>query len=138
MRFQVGDIVRLKPTVAPNTVHRLGIIDAVTGPSRVPYRVVFAVGAYAFYGEEELVPVVVTGHLSAREPNLDAADVLIPPVTGANLELITVEAQPSPAQDRRPYQPENHPYTEHPTYTGPNCCFCGRPKAEHPSDKWVK
>lgn len=30
------------------------------------------------------------------------------------------------------YKPENHPYTEHPTYTGPGCCHCGKPKEVHP------
>ena len=30
------------------------------------------------------------------------------------------------------YKPENHPYTEHPTYTGPGCCHCGQPREAHP------
>ena len=29
------------------------------------------------------------------------------------------------------FKPENHPYTEHPTYTGPGCCHCGRGKEGH-------
>ena len=43
------------------------------------------------------------------------------------------------------FKPENHPYTEHPTYTGPGCCICGKgrelhltvrePKTERPDRK---
>jgi len=29
------------------------------------------------------------------------------------------------------FNPTNHPYTEHLTYTGPGCCLCGKPREEH-------
>jgi hypothetical protein len=32
-------------------------------------------------------------------------------------------------------RPENHPYTENPTYTGPGCAHCGRPLGEHPQGR---
>ena len=33
------------------------------------------------------------------------------------------------------YKPENHPYTEHPTYTGPGCCHCGKLLEAHPQGR---
>ncbi len=29
------------------------------------------------------------------------------------------------------YKPENHPFTQHHTYTGPGCAHCGKPVEVH-------
>lgn len=39
-------------------------------------------------------------------------------------------------EKREIYKPENHPYTEHKTYTGPGCAICGKLKDLHkPKEK---
>ncbi len=37
--------------------------------------------------------------------------------------------------DKNKFDPKNHEYTEHPTYTGPNCAHCGKPKEGHMEKK---
>lgn len=39
----------------------------------------------------------------------------------------------------RKFHPSHHEYMENPTYSGPGCCFCGKPEEGHkPASKKVE